>query len=553
MKMIVVLFFAMGLFMQSCDLQKNEVGSNVSETTVVALSDKEISNRVLFDSLFIENFFKQHIENSEWKTRVLIFYRNRNFVPAWYTAEGIDSAAKKFILLYEEDEALSNLKTAHPDLALKHLFHQVTDEHCKLNNCQQLKLALDVLLTISFFDYAEHNWKGVSEYKSMEIGWFIERKKLNYVALLESMTRRHSQESTNDEPVFRQYVRLKKKLLKYVALEKSGGLPKLNVKLSNLSKGDSSFFLRALKRELYLMGDLLGEDSTLIFDERLGAAICSFQIRHGLRGDSLLDKSTLKALRIPLRERIEQLLINMERCRWLPYEFKGDYLMVNIPDYKLSVFHQDSLAWSCRVVLGKQSTETVIFNDTVEYIVFSPYWNVPQSIIRKELIPSIVQNKNYLFEHNMEVLSKGEVLDPGGIKWTKYTRGNVPYEIRERPGIENSLGLVKFLFPNTHNIYLHDTPAKSLFDKSTRAFSHGCIRVQEPFKLAQHLLFGDSTWTPNRITELMNGGVEKYVRLKTKVPIFIVYFTAWVTKDGRLHFREDVYGHDAKMKGLLLL
>ena len=553
MRTELLLFFLMGLFAQSCDSNRNEKNRNFPGPKSIAFSLKNNVDSVRLDSLFIENFFKEHPEDSQWKERVLNFYSHRNFSPCWYNGDGIDGAAKKFITLFEESAMFYKRQPRSSDKSLSRLFNEVQSEKCKLNKCRALKLELDVFLTASFFDYAERNWKGVSNFKSMEVGWFIERKKLNFESFLDSLDRHKFLVRGNDEPVFRQYVRLKRALLKYVALEKNGGWPMVSRHLKDFARGDSSVLLLALKRQLYLMGDLTEVDSTIFFNQGLANALCSFQIRHGLNADSLMGESTWKALRVPLRKRIEQLLINMERCRWLPYEFKGDYLMVNIPDYKLSVFHQDSLAWSCRVVLGKQSTETVIFNDTLEYIVFSPNWNVPQSIIQKELIPSILKNKNYLFEHNMEVLSKGEVLDPGSIRWTKYTKGNVPYEIRERPGKENSLGLVKFLFPNTHSIYLHDTPAKSLFDKSTRAFSHGCIRVQEPFKLTQHLLHDDTLWTTKLIRDSMEGGVEKYVRLKTKVPIFIVYFTAWVAKEGKLHFRDDIYGHDAKMKALLLL
>jgi murein L,D-transpeptidase YcbB/YkuD len=169
---------------------------------------------------------------------------------------------------------------------------------------------------------------------------------------------------------------------------------------------------------------------------------------------------------------------------------------------------------------------TVIFNGNLKYVVFSPYWNVPPSIIQKEVVPGIKRNKNYLANHNME--------------WNSGA-------VRQKPGPRNSLGLVKFLFPNSYNIYLHDTPSKSLFSESTRAFSHGCIRLAEPKRLAEYLLRNDPGWNEASITKAMNSGKEKYVALKQTIPVFIGYFTAWVDRDGKLNFRDDIYGHDKEM------
>jgi murein L,D-transpeptidase YcbB/YkuD len=179
-----------------------------------------------------------------------------------------------------------------------------------------------------------------------------------------------------------------------------------------------------------------------------------------------------------------------------------------------------------KVVVGAVAHNTVIFNGNMKYIVFSPYWNVPPSILRKEIIPGIKRNKNYLANHNME--------------WN----GGA---VRQKPGPRNSLGLVKFLFPNSYNIYLHDTPSKSLFNESKRAFSHGCIRLSEPKRLAEYLLRNDPAWSEASITKAMNSGKEKYVTLKQTIPVFIGYFTAWVDHDGKLNFRDDIYGHDKEM------
>ncbi|HRH60705.1 MAG TPA: L,D-transpeptidase family protein, partial [Chitinophagaceae bacterium] len=200
-------------------------------------------------------------------------------------------------------------------------------------------------------------------------------------------------------------------------------------------------------------------------------------------------------------------------------------------EYKLHAYENDSLVWSMNVVVGTTANKTTIFNGNLKYVVFSPYWNVPPSIIQKEILPGIKRNKNYLEQHNME-----------------WNGGSV----RQKPGLNNSLGLVKFLFPNSYNIYLHDTPAKSLFGEDKRAFSHGCIRLNEPQKLAEYLLRNDTAWTTEKIVKAMKSGKEQYVTLKNPVPVFIAYFTAFVDRKGRLNFRSDVYGRDSRLAKMIL-
>ena len=221
----------------------------------------------------------------------------------------------------------------------------------------------------------------------------------------------------------------------------------------------------------------------------------------------------------------------MERSRWVPEAIEKDYLLINIPAYKLYVFENDSLAFDMNVVVGKSQNKTVIFNGDMKYIVMSPYWNVPYSILKNEVLPGIKRNRNYLTRHNME--------------WN----GN---SVRQKPGPNNSLGLVKFLFPNSHSIYLHDTPSKSLFNETNRAFSHGCIRLAEPKKLAVYLLRNDPKWTEEAITAAMNAGKEQYVTLTKTIPVFISYFTAWVGNDGKLNLRKDVYNRDSRLAEMIL-
>jgi murein L,D-transpeptidase YcbB/YkuD len=199
-----------------------------------------------------------------------------------------------------------------------------------------------------------------------------------------------------------------------------------------------------------------------------------------------------------------------------------------------------------RVVTGKIENPTPIFNDDMTTVVFSPYWNVPPSIARNEILPALMRDSSYLYRNDMEVVRGSQVVSPWSIDWD-----GSGYTVRQRPGPRNALGQVKFVFPNNFDVYLHDTPADQLFASTTRSFSHGCVRLEKPFELAQWVLSGQSQWTPERIQAAMQAGREQHVALKSPIPVYLVYATAWVEPDGRVDFREDVYGHDAKQMKLL--
>jgi murein L,D-transpeptidase YcbB/YkuD len=332
-------------------------------------------------------------------------------------------------------------------------------------------------------------------------------------------------------PVYRQYNLLKEYLKKYNNLKAQGPqtIIKGDKKIYKLK--DSCVTVSAIRQRLFLLGDMEADTQSNIFDDSLQTGIKKFEQRLGYKEDGVVNKVLLAEMNYPVDKRIEQIMVNMERSRWVPVAVKNDFLLINIPEYKLHVYEQDSLAFSMNVVVGKDEHKTVIFNGDMKYIVFSPYWNIPASILKNETLPAMKKNNNYLAQHNME-----------------WNGGN----IRQKPGPNNSLGLVKFLFPNTHSIYLHDSPAKSLFNEDKRAFSHGCIRLAEPKKLAIYLLRNNAAWNKTKITAAMNKGVEQYVTLKTTVPVFIAYFTAWVDRQGKLNFRNDVYKRDSRLAKMIL-
>ena len=285
------------------------------------------------------------------------------------------------------------------------------------------------------------------------------------------------------------------------------------------------------------MEDLAINDNTNIFDSSLLFAIYQIQKRYGLPISSNINNSFIQILNKPISRLIQQILINLERARWLPQEKDSNYFLVNIPEFTLHVFDNAVNTWDMNVIVGKAATSTVIFSGNLKYIVFSPYWILPNNIVKNEILPNFIKDQNYLEKNNME----------------QYGNSNGLPMIRQKSGPKNALGLVKFLFPNSYEIYFHDTPNKNYFSSTNRSLSHGCIRLSEPKKLASYLLRNDTSYTENKIDSLMNLPKEKWIGLPKAIPVFIVYFTTWVDKNGLLNFRNDIYGHDEKMKTKLFI
>jgi L,D-transpeptidase YcbB len=253
-------------------------------------------------------------------------------------------------------------------------------------------------------------------------------------------------------------------------------------------------------------------------------------------------------MNVGIQARIAQIRLNLERWRWLPRDLGERHILVNIPEYRLEVWDRGQVPLAMRTVVGKQDTPTPIFNDVMTHVVFSPYWNVPPDIAEGETLPSLLTDPDFLRRQNMEVLDEaGKPVAPGSIDLSDPRK----YRFRQRPGSDNSLGLVKFMFPNQFNVYLHDTPTDSLFSRASRSFSHGCVRLEQPLALARYVLQDQAEWTEEQIVQAMEKGEEKHVKLKRPIPVYLGYWTARVSSDGQLQFRNDVYGIDVRQTALL--
>ncbi len=261
-----------------------------------------------------------------------------------------------------------------------------------------------------------------------------------------------------------------------------------------------------------------------------------------------MGNATLAALNVPIEDRINQIVLNMERLRWLPHDLGADTVSVNIAAFELAVMHEGSETMSMRVVVGRSYRQTPVFASRIETIELNPYWNVPPSIARADILPKILADPDYLQAHHYDVFSSwqagAETLEPKSVDWRKIAAKGFPLKLRQRPGPDNALGRFRFGFPNRFDVYLHDTPSRELFEKETRTFSSGCIRLEDAKGLAEYLLKDDPAWPPEALEAAVLTGANQSIRLAQPMPIIVTYATAWVDDQGVLQFRPDIYGRD---------
>ena len=503
---------------QSNQLLKDSVAAQTAKTIAGNFSNQQT---IKFDAEKITVFFKTYPQLTSIKKELDSFYFNRQYAYAWFDDKGLIEPAAN---LYNHIQNMSSEGVANK-LFYKTEFASMMEA----DKADSLNADTEIMLTAQYFIYVKNVWTGLSEKETQSINWYVPRKKIAYSLLLDSLI--NGKDILNSPPVYRQYSLLKNELKKYVNIKNAGGLPIINDVKKYYKKGDSSSIIIDIKKWLFIAGDLPVSITNTVFDDNLEAAVKKFQQRFGLKMDGIITSTFIKEMNVPLNVRMQQIMVNMERSRWVPVTVATDYLVVNIPEFKLHAYEHDSLIWSMDAVVGKPVHKTVIFSGNIKYVVFSPYWNVPPSILQKEILPGIRRNKNYLARQNME-----------------WYNG----QVRQRSGPQNALGLVKFLFPNEYNIYLHDTPSKNLFSESSRAFSHGCVRLSDAEKLANYLLKNDTAWTAEKITTAMHLGKEEFVTVKKSETVFIVYFTAWVDSQGQLNFRKDLYNRDKRLAAMLL-
>ncbi|MEM8872488.1 MAG: L,D-transpeptidase family protein [Pseudomonadota bacterium] len=406
----------------------------------------------------------------------------------------------------------------------------------------------EIALSMAFLTYARDVNSGLLEPRSVDRDIVVSPKRPNPEALLEGMaeTKTPMDYLQALAPTHNHYTDLLEERARLEVLIASGGWGEPVAAGGTLRPGDVDPRVSSLRTRISAMtGSDLGDED--VYDDGLVEAIKALQLRHGLNDDAVIGPRTLGAINIQPEQRLQQVLVNLERQRWLNYERGARHIYVNQADYSVQVIDHGKTVYTSRVVIGKNRHRTQEFNDTMTHMVVNPTWHVPRSIATEEMLPKLKRNPGAL-GRSMQIMTRaGTRVNPQLVDFSQFNRSNFPFIVKQRPGGGNALGRVKFMFPNEFNIYLHDTPAKSLFSRDARAYSHGCVRVQKPFELAEVLLAPQSDDPMGTFKSYLNTGRERYVNLEVPVPVYLTYQSAWIDDAGVPQYRDDVYGRDVRV------
>lgn len=479
------------------------------------------------------------------------FYAQRDYRAGWFDAQGNPTPAAEDLLKAVADAEQEGLRSAD---------YRPTELRKRLKALQQHgpgadegSLAeFDVLFTDAFLTYGSHLLAGRLPPRKVDPEWTIKPRSRDLAAVLEEALARETvgQSLRALRPQAKGYVQLREVLHKYREVAAAGGWPTVTAGLGPGAQGPR---VRDLRARLQASGDLAGaaaagNSGSVVYDKAVADAVRRFQKRHGLAETGTVNAATQAALNVPVTERIRQIELNLERWRWLPDDFGSRYILVNIPSFKMKVFEDDKRVIESNVVVGRQERQTPAFTADMAYLVLSPKWYVPRSIAVKDKLPQLKRSPYALARQNIRVFnSAGQEINPGAVNWRAVSASNFNYQLRQDAGPRNALGGIKFMFPNPHNVYLHDTPSRELFSRNQRTFSSGCIRISNPVELAEYLLKSDPQWTRDRIKTAAASGKQRVVNLPQKVPVYLLYWTAWVDEDGLANFRNDIYQRDKTM------
>ena len=478
------------------------------------------------------------------------FYRERDFRPGWTSAIGARREA--FELEVALDHAAHEGFRRNPVEA-----RRIHDLLAELRPSifgpvpEPRRLAeLDLLLTRTYFASAAQSLGGRVRARDLPIDWRTGPRRADLVQSLEASLhdRRVAESLHRLDPPHPGYAALRAAYERYRAIATRGGWPVVRPG-ALLGPGREGARVKALRDRLAFEDDLgPAPPDSARFDASLTQAVRRFQRRHGLDTTGIVGARDIAALDVPAGARLRQIELNLERWRWVPDTLGERYLLVNIPEYTLRVIDRDRVTSTIRVVVGKPSWPTPVFSAAVRYVVFNPLWNVPATIGAGEVLAEVQKDPEYLTRNNIRVYDgtgpKAEEIDPETIRWSMLSPEDMPYAFRQDPGPANPVGHVKFMCPNPFNVYLHDTPSTQYFRRTERAFSHGCVRVEQPLVLAEYVLGGSPEWNRQGIAAAIDTSSNQAVTVPEPLPVHILYFTAWVDDDGTVEFRRDIYGLD---------
>ena len=481
-----------------------------------------------------------------------VFYVNRNYAPAWFNKNTFSNNGYNLL-----DYILQvNQQGLQPEdyhlLLIQEYVSKLLSFFIPIDTADIMKL--DILLTDAFMFLGSHLYYGKVDPEKEGENWKMQRKDpdLRLDLKLEDAlaTNDISNELNMLAPRYRAYWMMKEELAFFLDLNEQLW-PALLSDIS-LKQGESNLLLPKIRERLIKLRYKLSDSISIIFDTELEKQLKLFQKDWGLNTDGVIGKATLEFLNSMPSKLISQLKVNMERFRWLPIQLSEKYIIINIANFKLDLIAGKDTLISMRAIVGKEPRKTPVFNEKITYIVFCPSWTVPRTILKNDVIPELLKGPEYLVKKNMKLLRlDGSELAYSDVDWSTISKNNFPYSVRQKPGSGNSLGQVKFMFPNTYDVYIHDTPSRELFSRDNRAFSSGCVRVENPFDLAVLLLSDVPEWSSANIRSAMQKDGEQSVRLKIPVDVVLIYLTAWTDGTDRIQFRKDVYLRDEIVLGAL--
>lgn len=525
---------------------------NISRDTIVVMTDDPgqpvyININYDMDAAIDRIYFKDNYFSKKVREKIKRFYQENNFQTKWLAQFSATDLYRAFL----NDVSGSQAYGFNPaDYSMSEIESQLGFLYPTKNEATICDL--DVRITGMFFLFSTHLIEGrVKKTGGADKIWIREYDNKDDVSILAGITDASSLHTAiaKLQPDNDQYLKLQHALQYYKTLaEQSEDEAPITLSKERLKPNEVDKAIPAIRRKLSITdmkSDSTRKDSTR-YDEQLVSAVKWFQVRHGLEPDGVIGAGTLKFINQSIKQKIRVIELNLERMRWYPQSLGDNYIVVNIPEYKLRVFDERKQQLEMKVIVGSESTATPVFSDTLHYIVFSPTWAVPTSIIKNEIIPHLQNDSTYYSDKNYTFYKSGVPFDPSTESWNGKTHNPYAYNVVQQPGADNALGLVKFIMPNKMSIYLHDTPNHRLFSKSYRALSHGCVRLDEPGKLAEHLLRSQRGWTMDMVQKAMYSNQTQTIYLKKPYRVQLEYRTAWVDENGLVNFRDDIYGHDQR-------
>ena len=477
------------------------------------------------------------------------FYAGRDYRAAWLDAGGKPLPAADSLLRTLGQAEQEGLRSAdYPHARLRKLYEALQRDTAAPTAGQLADF--DLLFTDTFLTYGSHLLSGRLPPRKIDPEWTIKPRSRDLAKVLERALADDTVAKSLQalSPQGKGYVELREMLRRYRTVEQAGGWP-----LVGSAKGMRDSQAGRLRARLQASGDLPAGQAQSgkngdAYDKSVAEALRRFQKRHGLKETGVINTATLAALNVPVSERMRQVELNMERWRWLPDDFGPRYILVNIPSFKMGVFESGKQVMEAKVVVGRQERQTPTFTANMAYLVLSPKWYVPRSIAVKDKLPQLKRNPYALKKQKIRIFnSTGQEIDPGSINWSAVSANSFRYQLRQDAGPRNALGGIKFMFPNPYSIYLHDTPSRELFSRNQRTYSSGCIRISNPVELADYLLKHDPKWNKDTIKTAAASGKQRVVHLPEEVPVYLLYWTAWVDEEGLLNFRDDIYQRDKPM------